>query len=597
MSLLPFAEAMCRIEVVGNVVTASFLSAYSSPNWNGESPFEYGHSQDESRTTYAGEIYALWQQGYELLLDFSAFSDVDTNYTWDATGLTGTWGIAPNGDTAQVQWQDPIAGVYDLQVTATNSAGQGVIPVRVRVVPESRAWNIRREHTSVVTCVWYGQTRNGAVWGNQYRNFGYYHLPYVLTGPNDAVGVVRSYIRNNDFIYLAGELDYQIFPPTGEFIPGSSFVGPDGPLPQVPQGLLTRASIGQQIQDWVKEARDALEFFNDQQAHFSALLANQLAQMQVEADMARAQAEWEAEYGPKMRRMAFMEDVFAWGHKIGTLAPGLGQFVSQFEDHYYGAEIHGFWGGVFGYRTAERYNVMVETDADYGDMLTVVGVYGAADIMGVTSFAEAWGDIDSVSLRNLSDEERAIKWFEGSVAMGGYALMAGGGAFARFKAPKMSPQGLALSEAELAQGAKPRPGAAGGMVKGNYSGSARSGGGGKNLHPDVQAVLDKVDPSIRSPYHGKCAEPRLISDALNSGVNPRGGTVYTVKIKAPGNPGHGSPLAPCSTCAPVLEQFGMKWAPTVGSKIHPGLIVGGTGASMVVISQLAQQVTQSGGRR
>lgn len=342
MSLLPFAEAMCRIEVVGNVVAAPILSAYSSPNWNGESPFEYGHSQDESRTTYSGEIYALWQQGYELLLDFSAFSDVDTNYTWDATGLTGTWGIAPNGDTAQVQWQYPLAGVYDLQVTATNSAGQGVIHVRLRVVPESRAWNIRREHTSVVTCVWYGQTRSGAVWGNQYRNFGYYHLPYVLTGPNDAVGVVRSYIRNNDFIYLAGELDYQIFPPTGEFFPGSSFVGPDGPLPQVPQGLLTRASIGQQIQDWFQEARDAVEFFNDRQAHYWALLANQAAQKQVEADMASMQAE-EARRAEEARIAAEAEWEFLGMHgRLGAIEFG-NAFAIEWAGYWDRGEAT--WGG------------------------------------------------------------------------------------------------------------------------------------------------------------------------------------------------------------------------------------------------------------
>jgi hypothetical protein len=357
-----------------------------------------------------------------------------------------------------VQWQYPVAGIYDLQVTATNSAGQGVIHVRLRVVPESRAWNIRREHTSVVTCVWYGQTRSGAVWGNQYRNFGYYHLPYVLTGPNDAVGVVRSYIRNNDFIYLAGELDYQIFPPTGEFFPGSSFVGPDGPLPQVPQGLLTRASIGQQIQDWVQQARDALEFFNDQQAHFSALLANQLAQMQVEADLAFMQSQMQVapvEQGwfdialnAPYALWSFGVDQVAnfhlgdwvragwgwadetlgldgWGVAFGNLAGGLVDFATlpmrlpaQFLNWANGGAMPeplqmaaGLWD-----RTTYRYNTMLESGSSYTDMLLVVGGLGVGDLLGTTAFGEAVTG-ESSAQGGLSEQDRKNAWVSGSVAM------------------------------------------------------------------------------------------------------------------------------------------------------------------------------------
>jgi hypothetical protein len=357
-----------------------------------------------------------------------------------------------------------------------------VIHVRLRVVPESRAWNIRREHTSVVTCVWYGETRNGAVWGNQYRNFGYYHLPYVLTGPNDAVGVVRSYIRNNDFIYLAGELDYQIFPPTGEFFPGSSFVGPDGPLPQVPQGLLTRASIGQQIQDWVKEARDALEFFNDQQAHFSALLANQLAQMQVEADLAFMQSQMQVapvEQGwfdialnAPYALWSFGVDQVAnfhlgdwvragwgwadetlgldgWGVAFGNLAGGLVDFATlpmrlpaQFLNWANGGAMPeplqmaaGLWD-----RTTYRYNTMLESGSSYTEMLVVVGVLGVGDVLGTTAFGEAVTG-ESSAQGGLSEQERKNRWVEGSFAMGANAAGAFGSLIPKFAGVKFGGAG------------------------------------------------------------------------------------------------------------------------------------------------------------
>lgn len=41
--------------------------------------------------------------------------------------------------------------------------------------------------------------------------------------------------------------------------------------------------------------------------------------------------------------------------------------------------------------------------------------------------------------------------------------------------------------------------------------------------PRVQAALDLFRPGFRPKWHGGCAEPRCVSQALYAGVNPVGG--------------------------------------------------------------------------
>jgi len=84
-----------------------------------------------------------------------------------------------------------------------------------------------------------------------------------------------------------------------------------------------------------------------------------------------------------------------------------------------------------------------------------------------------------------------------------------------------------------------------------------TGGAPRTLRPDVQAALDKVPPGQREPWHGHCAEPGCVSQALNAGVNPAGGTSRAVNIGDSGR-GHGTPKMTCRSCQSLLDFFGIK---------------------------------------
>ncbi|MFE1259563.1 DUF6531 domain-containing protein [Streptomyces albogriseolus] len=94
-----------------------------------------------------------------------------------------------------------------------------------------------------------------------------------------------------------------------------------------------------------------------------------------------------------------------------------------------------------------------------------------------------------------------------------------------------------------------------------FDGASLKGGGSHNLHPDVQAAYDRVPEHIKAEVggaHSKCGEAEALSDAMKAGVDPRGGTMAAVNVRAEGNPVHGTPKAPCPSCAHVLDQLGVR---------------------------------------
>ncbi|WP_394814639.1 RHS repeat-associated core domain-containing protein [Streptomyces chisholmiae] len=113
---------------------------------------------------------------------------------------------------------------------------------------------------------------------------------------------------------------------------------------------------------------------------------------------------------------------------------------------------------------------------------------------------------------------------------------------------------------------KTRPTSSAGLVvtdaAGNqhvFTGASIKGGGDHNLHPDVQAAYDRVPTEVRQALqgnqHGRCGEAEALTNALNAGVDPRGGTMAAVEIRASGNARHGDPKVICPSCAHVLGQF------------------------------------------
>ncbi|MCU1245321.1 MAG: hypothetical protein JWN02_1231 [Acidobacteria bacterium] len=78
-------------------------------------------------------------------------------------------------------------------------------------------------------------------------------------------------------------------------------------------------------------------------------------------------------------------------------------------------------------------------------------------------------------------------------------------------------------------------------------------------HPTVKEIMSGVPSAQRSPFHGKCAEPACVSKALNSGSDPSGGEIQTARIRKAGNPQHGTPNPPCSSCEFLLRWFNIKY--------------------------------------
>ncbi|MCM2427775.1 DUF6531 domain-containing protein [Streptomyces sp. RKAG337] len=93
-----------------------------------------------------------------------------------------------------------------------------------------------------------------------------------------------------------------------------------------------------------------------------------------------------------------------------------------------------------------------------------------------------------------------------------------------------------------------------------FNGASIKGGGSHDLHPDVQAAYDRVPQAIKDDMggaHSRCGEPEALSDAMRAGVNPRGGTMAAVEVRAPGNPAHGRVKDPCRSCEHVLDELGV----------------------------------------
>jgi RHS repeat-associated protein len=77
--------------------------------------------------------------------------------------------------------------------------------------------------------------------------------------------------------------------------------------------------------------------------------------------------------------------------------------------------------------------------------------------------------------------------------------------------------------------------------------------------PQTQQAVDSVPGAQQSPFHGKCAECNAISNAERAGSPISGGTMRTVNIRKSGDPAHGTPKPPCSTCEKVLEILGITY--------------------------------------
>lgn len=77
---------------------------------------------------------------------------------------------------------------------------------------------------------------------------------------------------------------------------------------------------------------------------------------------------------------------------------------------------------------------------------------------------------------------------------------------------------------------------------------------------EVRAIIDTVPPNMRPPWHGYCALPQCVEEALNDGADPTGAWVGGAKIREPGDASHGTYKAPCRSCEPLVEHYHMRKA-------------------------------------
>jgi RHS repeat-associated protein len=111
--------------------------------------------------------------------------------------------------------------------------------------------------------------------------------------------------------------------------------------------------------------------------------------------------------------------------------------------------------------------------------------------------------------------------------------------------------------ADAAQATRPRPTTAAGMASPSGDVVTGTSGTGQPLAPGVQASYDAVPLELRSPFHGSCAEGQCLSQFERAGIDASGGTSAASRVRAPGNPNHNTPIAPCSSCSYVLDQRGI----------------------------------------
>jgi len=174
----------------------------------------------------------------------------------------------------------------------------------------------------------------------------------------------------------------------------------------------------------------------------------------------------------------------------------------------------------------------------------------------------------SIGFQSLVSNVRAGNWSGAAVDGVGMTLdgvaaaipMMPGGAAAGIAAYRVGNVAAKSAEAaaDMARAAGRTSGAAAELRIGDrVFTDVSTGGSTRTLNSQVQAALENVPQAQRAPWHGHCAEMGCLSQAINAGVNPAGGSSRAVNIGTSGR-GHGTPKPTCSSCRNVLDQHGIK---------------------------------------
>ncbi|URM89983.1 hypothetical protein LUW75_08295 [Streptomyces sp. MRC013] len=112
------------------------------------------------------------------------------------------------------------------------------------------------------------------------------------------------------------------------------------------------------------------------------------------------------------------------------------------------------------------------------------------------------------------------------------------------------------------------------LVRGQiYSHTNLAGDSEPRLHPSVRRFFDTLPVEQREPFLGYCAESALVSDQLwgldrqrndpgpttldEAVAHFAGAVLVSKKIRAQGDPEHGTPAKVCRSCSALLRRLGI----------------------------------------
>ncbi|MHC5258440.1 DUF6531 domain-containing protein [Streptomyces sp. UC4497] len=102
---------------------------------------------------------------------------------------------------------------------------------------------------------------------------------------------------------------------------------------------------------------------------------------------------------------------------------------------------------------------------------------------------------------------------------------------------------------------------------GNIFTATSNRGAARELHPDVQRVLNDVPETARGRGHGQCGLPETLTQALNKGHDPNGSMGAALIIRGETtHPKHGLPADPCASCQNLVNHYGIDFITRGGAQ-------------------------------
>ncbi len=187
-----------------------------------------------------------------------------------------------------------------------------------------------------------------------------------------------------------------------------------------------------------------------------------------------------------------------------------------------------------------------------------IGTLPAATVSGLAGGAAGGGAVGGINGFIQNGWQGILPGIGHGAVVGGAGGALGGYLFTRFVSNRSTIRNIAGLYRNTPNRNIPggpgmrRPGVVALFRKGAESFSGRSGFRGNPIR-SLQSFLRNLPPNLRSAFHGRCAEIDAISQAIENGINPSGGTLETAAVST------GEPIPPCASCQQVLNYLGIRY--------------------------------------